>query len=170
MSQVRLAFRAEPVVQDFAFKLGKRLYEESHVVVYVGVSPIGKRFEDDVLPALGDDGLPERLVDGVLDRFAIEITFLRDETQVLVITYLPIDGSADFVKVELPAEHGMPRRDVVLALEVAIERLARDVGVLADLRNGYAVERFVYRMKNLEFRLDFRGVKNAPPPRKIPES
>ena len=124
MSQVRLAFRAEPVVQDFAFKLGERLYEESHVVVYVDVSPIGKRFEDDVLPALGDDGLPERLVDGVLDRFAIEITFLRDETQVLVITYLPIDGSADFVKVELSAEHGMPRRDVVLALEVAIERLA----------------------------------------------
>ena len=93
-------------------------------MVYVDVSPIGKRFEDDVLPALGDDGLPERFVNGVLDRFAIEITFLRDETQVLVITYLPIDGSADFVKVELSAEHGMPRRDVVLALEVAIERLA----------------------------------------------
>lgn len=49
-------------------------------MVYVDVSPIGKRFEDDVLPALGDDGLPERFVNGVLDRFAIEITFLRDET------------------------------------------------------------------------------------------
>lgn len=36
-------------------------------MIDIDVSPVDKRFKDDVFPAFGDNGLSERLVDGVLN-------------------------------------------------------------------------------------------------------
>ena len=69
---------------------------------------------------------------------------------------MPVDRSADFVQVEPAAEDGMPPRDVVLAFEMAVERLARNAGVFADFRDGHAVERLIHRMQNLHFHAYFR--------------
>ena len=49
-------------------------------MIDIDMSPVDKSFKDDVIPAFGNNGLPERLVDGVLNRFAVEIAFLGNKS------------------------------------------------------------------------------------------
>lgn len=49
-------------------------------MIDIDMSPVDKRFKDDVFPAFGNNGLPERLVDGVLNRFTVEIAFLGNKS------------------------------------------------------------------------------------------
>lgn len=140
LGKVGFAALAHPIVEHFAFKFRKRFDDESHIVIDRNLAIAGERFEDDVFPAFGDDGLAERLVDRVLNRFSIKIALFGNESEMVVIARFPIDASAYFVQIELTAENGMPRRDVVFALEVAIERLAGNACVFAYFGNGDAIK------------------------------
>ena len=70
----------------------------------------------------------------------------------MTVPRLPIDGAPYLVEVELPAEDGMPPRDVVFALKMAVERLPGYSRVLAYLGDRDAIERFVDGMQYLHLR------------------
>ena len=111
-----------------------------------------ERLQQHRLAVLGHNGLAEGRVDAVLDGLAVEIALLRDKPEMMIVPRLPIDGAPYLVEVELPAEDGMPPRDVVFALKMAVERLPGYSRVLAYLGDRDAIERFVDGMQYLHLR------------------
>ena len=79
----------------------------------------------------------------------------------VVIAFFPGHCATNAVKEELTAKNSVPPRNVELAFEMTVERLSRDVRVLADLRDGHTVKRLVDGMKDSHFRFDLRRVEDV---------